>query len=212
MPPPEPGEGKTPEEWVEEMENAETGESAGMESADIAGESAGMDSADIAAIQAAASMDVNEVAAAAMEVVDEVTNAAPTVNEGGSDGMVAEDSSGKMVAKRLTPERKKMLEDLGFVWSLRSKRVDDHWDEMYRQLEEYKEKHGVCNLCVFDHVATVSCSQFSQNVFDLSAPIGLSGAVPIRGMVQQVNGRKSCVVCHTVHLTSRASVCRRTLS
>lgn len=46
--------------------------------------------------------------------------------------------------KRLTPERKKKLDDLGFVWSLRSKRIDDHWDEMFKQLLAYKELHGNC--------------------------------------------------------------------
>jgi len=44
--------------------------------------------------------------------------------------------------KRLTLERKEKLDALGFVWSLRSKRIDDHWDEMFRHLLEYKEKHG----------------------------------------------------------------------
>eukprot|EP00429_Kryptoperidinium_foliaceum_P036643 CAMPEP_0176178096 /NCGR_PEP_ID=MMETSP0120_2-20121206/91256_1 /TAXON_ID=160619 /ORGANISM="Kryptoperidinium foliaceum, Strain CCMP 1326" /LENGTH=1067 /DNA_ID=CAMNT_0017516245 /DNA_START=166 /DNA_END=3371 /DNA_ORIENTATION=+ len=46
--------------------------------------------------------------------------------------------------KQLTPERYQKLQDLGFVWSLRSKRIEDHWDEMYRQLVEYKEQHGDC--------------------------------------------------------------------
>jgi len=48
------------------------------------------------------------------------------------------------VLKRLTQERKDKLEALGFVWSLRNKRVDDHWDEMFNQLVDYKEKHGDC--------------------------------------------------------------------
>ena len=30
--------------------------------------------------------------------------------------------------KLLTPERKQKLDALGFVWSLRSKRIEDHWD------------------------------------------------------------------------------------
>jgi hypothetical protein len=45
--------------------------------------------------------------------------------------------------KRLTPERKQLLDDIGFVWSLRSKRIEDHWDEMFRQLVQYKEQHQV---------------------------------------------------------------------
>ena len=47
-------------------------------------------------------------------------------------------------AKRLTPERKKKLDDIGFVWSLRSKRIEDHWDEMFKQLLAYKDHHCDC--------------------------------------------------------------------
>jgi len=47
-------------------------------------------------------------------------------------------------ALRLTQERKDRLDALGFVWSLRSKRIEDHWDLMFRQLVEYKQKHGDC--------------------------------------------------------------------
>jgi hypothetical protein len=36
--------------------------------------------------------------------------------------------------KLLTKERKEKLDALGFVWSLRNKRIDDHWDEMFRQV------------------------------------------------------------------------------
>lgn len=47
-------------------------------------------------------------------------------------------------AKRLTQERKLKLDELGFVWSLRSKRIEDHWDQMFRQLLSYKEQYGDC--------------------------------------------------------------------
>jgi Helicase associated domain len=50
----------------------------------------------------------------------------------------------KNKAKRLTPERKQKLDELGFVWSLRTKRIEDHWDTMFRQLVAYKEQHGDC--------------------------------------------------------------------
>ena len=46
--------------------------------------------------------------------------------------------------KRLTPARKQRLDELGFVWSLRNKRIEDHWDEMFRQLLDYKKVHGDC--------------------------------------------------------------------
>ena len=59
------------------------------------------------------------------------------------------------VVKRLTPERKQKLDGLGFVWSLRSKRIEDHWDDMFRQLVEYKDKHGVRQL---DPLMTVAMS------------------------------------------------------
>jgi hypothetical protein len=44
--------------------------------------------------------------------------------------------------KRLTPERKQKLDEIGFVWSLRSKRIEDHWDDMFKQLVAYKVEHG----------------------------------------------------------------------
>jgi Helicase associated domain len=46
--------------------------------------------------------------------------------------------------KKLSLARKQKLDALGFVWSLRSKRIEDHWDEMFRQLVEYKNQHGDC--------------------------------------------------------------------
>jgi Helicase associated domain len=44
----------------------------------------------------------------------------------------------------LTSERKEKLDNLGFVWCVRMKQFDDHWDEMFRQLIQYREKHGDC--------------------------------------------------------------------
>lgn len=45
-------------------------------------------------------------------------------------------------AKRLTQELKERLDGLGFVWSLRHKRIADHWQHMFDQLVEYKAAHG----------------------------------------------------------------------
>jgi len=115
-------EAKSPEEWADEMEKA-TG----------------------------AAMDVDGgVEAAAMEVVNEVT-AAPDDGGGKPAAVTAEEAVVQEEAaagptKRLTRERKDLLDALGFVWSLRSKRTDDHWDEMYRQLVDYKDKHGVSTV------------------------------------------------------------------
>ena len=118
-------EGKTPEEWAEEMAAVETA----------------MDPSIIAAMQVAASMDVaDEVAEAAMEVVNEVT-ATPIED---SKPVATEEADDLSSTKRLTKERRDKLDALGFVWSLRIKRVDDHWDTMYQQLLEYKKTHGVC--------------------------------------------------------------------
>jgi hypothetical protein len=50
--------------------------------------------------------------------------------------------------KRLTPESKQLLDDIGFVWSLRSKRIEDHWDEMFRQLVQHKEAHEASAACL----------------------------------------------------------------
>jgi hypothetical protein len=125
---PPPVEGKTPEEWAEEMANAEN---------DLA-------PSEIEALQEAASMDVeHQVAAAAMEVVNEVT--AVPMEDSKPAAEEAADATGMLTnGKRLSQERKEKLDALGFIWSLRIKRVDDHWDDMYQQLLEYKEKHGDC--------------------------------------------------------------------
>jgi hypothetical protein len=34
----------------------------------------------------------------------------------------------------LTIERKERLNALGFIWDLRTKRINDHWDDMYTQV------------------------------------------------------------------------------
>ena len=158
-------EGKTPEEWGLEMDK---GTPATEE-----------DAAEVAATMAEATMEVvNDVIAPMDEAaIDEMG----AVAEGASDTEVAMDSptgdgtelmSDNMLqqAKRLSRERKEKLDALGFVWSLRSKRVDDHWDQskfivrgsmhlqlmwpgstyslcpfqVFNQLREYRAKHGDC--------------------------------------------------------------------
>jgi hypothetical protein len=98
--------------------------------------------------QGATPEDAAEVAATmALEAPTAVsTTTVPAISlEGG--GAVDADAEGAAIVpfiKRLTPERKEKLDSLGFVWSLRSKRIEDHWDEMFRQLVEYKTGHGDC--------------------------------------------------------------------
>ena len=44
------------------------------------------------------------------------------------------DDACPLPAKRLSQERKDKLDALGFVWNLRSKRIDDHWEDMFQQV------------------------------------------------------------------------------
>ena len=44
---------------------------------------------------------------------------------------------------KLAPERERRLEDLRFVWS---KSSDERWEEMSRQLEEFRMEHGHCHV------------------------------------------------------------------
>jgi hypothetical protein len=65
--------------------------------------------------------------------------------------------------KRLTIEQKRKLDGLGFVWSLRAKKIEDQWDEMFKQLVMYKEEYGDCLVpCRFERNMKlgkwVSCS------------------------------------------------------
>lgn len=142
---------KSPEEWADEMEITATN----------------------AAADSAMAMNISGggVEAAAMEVVNEMT-----ADDGGGKRAAIDNETvlpgeymdEKLPPKRLSEDRKKMLDSLGFVWSLRSKRTDDHWDDMYRQLVEYKAKHGVraCWLVQKDMVANyISFSQLFA--FDL---------------------------------------------
>lgn len=153
-------EGKTPEEWAEEMAGAETA----------------LDLSDVVAMQVAASMDVaHEVAEAAMEVVNEVT-ATPMED---SKPAAEEELDAMGSTKRLTKERRDKLDALGFVWSLRIKRVDDHWDTMYQQLVEYKETHGVCLYARW--WANHSSQPILIQCLFLLCCIGLLGALSIRG-------------------------------
>lgn len=76
---------------------------------------------------------VAAAAAAAAEAVDEEVGS----TGGGGSGAAMNMTTMKdfpVQPKRLTKERKEKLDALGFVWSLRNKRIEDHWDEMFRQV------------------------------------------------------------------------------
>ena len=110
----------------------------------------------------------------------------------------------KFPPKRLSEERKNMLDSLGFVWSLRSKRTDDHWDDMYRQLVEYKAKHGVraCWLVQKDMVAN---DEIFLHAFALYLSTGLPRPLPIRRKLQaRQMGRNSAIRIHQAPAGGRA--------
>jgi hypothetical protein len=124
--------GKTPEEWAEEIGKPEFGATA-------------EDAAELTATMAEESMHV-------MQAMDEDAQAAAVMTAAADaaaeavDGPIGEEAAKMLAAnpKRLSQNRKERLDALGFVWSLRNKRIDDHWDEMFRQLVEYKHKHSDC--------------------------------------------------------------------
>ena len=70
--------------------------------------------------------------------------AAAAVLQGLIGASIPETLEVPLPTKGLTRERKDKLEQLGFVWCVRMKQFDDQWDEMFRQLVQYKEKHGDC--------------------------------------------------------------------
>ena len=90
---------------------------------------------------------VAAAAAAAAEAVDEEvgsTGGGSTAGPMMGIPMVMKDSPTQ--PKRLTKERKEKLDAIGFVWSLRNKRIDDHWDEMFRQVREQSNPLFVADL------------------------------------------------------------------
>ena len=45
-------------------------------------------------------------------------------------------------SKKLTKDRVRRLEDIGFVWG----KLESQWEEMFVALSEYKNNHGNCNV------------------------------------------------------------------
>jgi hypothetical protein len=69
----------------------------------------------------------------------------------------AQSINAKPVVGRLTDDRIRRLENLGFVWSLR-----DDWQKHYLELKEYKEEHGHCNVSLFFAPKLVCCHHVSR--------------------------------------------------
>lgn len=108
-------EGRSAEEWASEVVKAERIGGAEDDAEAMREETFVDEAAQNAAVAAA----VAAVAADALE-------------------MIPLEEQGKMrlniPTKRLSQERKDKLDAIGFVWSLRNKRIEDHWDEMFRQV------------------------------------------------------------------------------
>jgi len=79
--------------------------------------------------------DAAVVAAAAAAAADAVDEEVGSTGSGIMNMAAMKDSPTQ--PKRLTKERKEKLDAIGFVWSLRNKRIDDHWDEMFRQVRRW---------------------------------------------------------------------------
>uniref|UniRef100_A0A6U3UDC3 Helicase-associated domain-containing protein n=1 Tax=Ditylum brightwellii TaxID=49249 RepID=A0A6U3UDC3_9STRA len=78
---------------------------------------------------------------------DKITNMQPDSSEPISSLQSSSlpSSPSKIAFKpRLSEERRAKLDAIGFVWSLKKKRVDEHWDTMLQQLLDYKKEHGDC--------------------------------------------------------------------
>jgi hypothetical protein len=61
---------------------------------------------------------------------------------GGVDAVAAAVAEApKSTTGRLTEERIRRLEDIGFVWSLR-----DDWNKHYEELQVFRKEHGHCNV------------------------------------------------------------------
>jgi hypothetical protein len=71
------------------------------------------------------------------------------------------------ISFRLTDDRRKRLEEVGFVWNVRESdkggevgritrnSYDDQWDTMFIRLKDYKERNGVSKITVRRTFGTV---------------------------------------------------------
>jgi hypothetical protein len=88
----------------------------------------------------------------------------------------------KPVVGRLTDDRIRRLENLGFVWSLR-----DDWQKHYLELKAYKEEHGHCNVSLCGVVPSYwYCRQQ-----EVRLPLTLLNLIAIPGTRYQRDTRKT---------------------
>jgi hypothetical protein len=147
--------GKTPDDWVEAIGKPDSGGATAEDAAELAAtmtEDAihGDDGLHRSEEDAQNAAVVEAAVAAAAEAVD---------------GPLGDDAAKVMQLqpRRLTQERKDKLDALGFIWSLRNKRIDDHWDEV-RWIEGYEcgqRRH------LNSHIRVV----FTRNIKDVP-PVG----------------------------------------
>lgn len=120
--PPVAGMGKTPDDWVEAIGKPD---SCGATAEDAAELAATMTEDAMHGYDGLHRLDEdaqNEaVVAAAVAAVAEAV-----------DSPLGDEAAKVMQLqpRRLTVKRKEKLDALGFIWSLRNKRIDDHWDEV----------------------------------------------------------------------------------
>ena len=83
--------------------------------------------------------------------------------------------------KKLTEEKIKKLESMGFVWEIDNALRTKRWDEMFAELKKYKKKYKHCNVArrdgslgawVSTQRTTYKQNKLSQEKIDLLESIG----------------------------------------
>lgn len=91
------------------------------------------------------------VSAGEMISVDAVVD---TASEGAYESEGKNRVGPPLPSNRMSQERKDKLDAIGFVWSLRSKRVEDHWDQMFRQVRTRRAFLVFFYICVWSDLST----------------------------------------------------------
>jgi hypothetical protein len=145
--PPAAGMGKTPDEWVEALGKPDSGGATAEDAAELA---ATMTEDAVHSVYGMHRSEEDAQNAAFIEAA--VAAAAEAVDAEAVKGS-------QLPPRRLTLERKERLDALGFVWSLRNKRIDDHWDEMFRQVSWVFTCYSTCHAMSTPHLTLSFTSQ-----------------------------------------------------
>ena len=146
----DPLEVRSPEDWVLEMvrqsQENQPPESGGGATVEDAAEIAATMAEEVAIPGALGKRNIAAVETAAAAAASDTTSLEGTdlvgLEQRGEDTNIIDNKSTvaptllmqQSQPKILTQERKDKLDALNFVWSLRTKRIDDHWDEMFKQV------------------------------------------------------------------------------